>query len=237
LKPLMYNTGFKLIRNKIFMELTNKLNKLFEDWEYAIEDYKSKFVRDGIINEAEWLPTTPKILFITKEANQYGKQEAGDFRDDWRNKYSKYPFAYRIAEWSFGLINNFPAFNIIIDHPSLYHEMLQKVAFINIKKTGGIGTSDGKEIGMHFNQNQGFLNRQIEIIAPDIIFLCLSFNEYIRSGLFKGAVWKSSGYDINVASWNNIKLIDFYHPSARTAPAASYSLLQNVYRSKVFIDL
>lgn len=219
------------------MLLTDQLDQLFKEWEENIEDYKGKFVRDGIINEQVWLQTNPKILFITKEANQYGKPVAGDFRNDWRNEYSKYPFAYRIAEWSFGLINNFPVFNDIFGTPSLCHDMLQKIAFLNIKKTGGVGSSSGNEIGKHFNQNQKFLERQIELINPDIIVLCLSFNEFIRLNLFKDASWKSSGYDINVAKCKNTKLIDFYHPSSRNAPAASYSLLQNVFQSAAFKSL
>jgi hypothetical protein len=216
------------------MNTTEKLNELFTKWENSIDSYKGIFVRDGIINEQEWNITTPKILFITKEANQYGKPAAGDFRDDWQNNISKYPFAYRIAEWSFGIINNFPQFDNISKVPLLYHSILQRIAFLNIKKSGGIGTSSGFEIGRHLDQNLPFLYEEIEIIKPNIIILCLSFNPYIHLRLFKGCVWKSSGYEINVGKWNNCQLVDFYHPSCRNAPSASYSLLQNVFNSQVF---
>lgn len=214
-----------------------KLNQLFEEWEGNIEVYKGKFVRDGIINEEEWEKASPKILYITKEPNQSGNQAAGDFRDDWNNGYSKYGFAYRIAEWSYGLLNDFPPFKSIVSDNTLYVKQLKKVAFLNIKKSGGIGTSEGPEIGRHFDLNESFLQRQLDIINPEIIVLCLSFNGYISSKMFNSCRWKDSGYDINVGKWNNSKIIDFYHPSSRNAPAASYSLLQNIYRSEVFKNL
>lgn len=187
---------------------TEKLNQLFKKWEDNIDDYKGKFVSDGIINEDEWAKTNPKILFIAKEANQYGKQVVGDFRYDWRNNDSNYILAYRIAEWSYGMINNFPVFSDIFTTPPLYHETLQKISFLNIKKTGGIGESNGIIIGQHFDQNQNFLREQIDIINPDIIILCLSFNLYIREKMFTDVDWQSSGYDINVARWKNARLIE-----------------------------
>ena len=217
--------------------LTEKLNELFKQWEDQIEEYQGKFVRDGIIDEDEWIKTNPKVLFIAKEANQYGNQTTGDFRVDWKNNDSNYPFAYRIAEWSFGIINSFPVFNKIFPKSLYYHEILQKISFLNIKKTGGIGTSSGVVIGQHCDLNHKFLLREIELINPDIIILSLSFNTYISEMMFGDIEWQPSGYDINVARWNNSRLIDFYHPSSRNGPGASYSLLQNVVQSKVFKDL
>lgn len=217
--------------------LTEKLNQLFNQWEAEIEDCKGKFVRDGIINEDEWSRTNPKILFIAKEANQYGKQAAGDFRVDWKNNDSNYPFAYRIAEWAFGILNNFPLFNRIFPTSPYYHELLQKISFLNIKKTGGIGNSSGAIIGQHCDLNHKFLLKEIEIINPDIIILSLSFNLNIPMKIFGDIEWQLSGYDIKVARWKNSRLIDFYHPSSRNGPAASYSLLQNVVQSKAFKSL
>ena len=219
------------------MSLNQQLNSLFEQWEGSIEEYKGVFIRDGIINEPEWEKTNPKILFVAKEANQQGNVRAGDFREEWKVPGPKYPFADRITEWAFGIINDFPKFYDIFDAHYQYDIYLQKIAFINIKKMGGLGIANSLVLGQHFRSNVDFLSQQISIINPEIIILCLSFQELYRTSLFKGAYWKPTGYDINVARWNNIKLIDFYHPSARNGPAASYSLMQNVVRSDVFKEL
>jgi hypothetical protein len=216
---------------------TESLNKLFQTWEKSIVEYGGCFVKDGIINEEVWDKVNPKIMFMTKEPNQYGIQCAGDFRDDWKNHISDYPFAYRIAEWTFGILNGFPSFDQIFTSYKSYNSLLQKISFINLKKSGGVGKSQGSEIGKHFIQNQSYLMQQIEIIDPDIIILCLSFDVFIRTKLFDSAIWTSSGYDINIAKWKDIKLIDFYHPSSRNGPAASYSLLQNVVQSNAFQNL
>lgn len=217
--------------------ITENLNLLFKEWEDSVPDYKNVFVGDGIINETEWNKTFPKILFIAKEANQFGTQRFGDFREDWKGDEWQYPFAYRIAEWSFGIIKNFPLFNEIYrDYPQL-HEMLQKVSFLNIKKNGGASSCQPSDLEKHFDENQLFLNRELELINPNIIILGLSFNLYIRAKMFDDVDWKDSGYDIYVAKCSGRRIIDFYHPSSRNSPPASYSLLQNVFNSKVFKEL
>lgn len=190
--------------------LTEKLNQLFEEWQDEIADYKGRFIKDGIINEDEWLKTSTKILFIAKEANQYGKQTAGDFRADWKNNDSNYPFAFRIAEWSFGILNDFPVFDKIFPKSTYYHEFLQKISFLNIKKTGGVGNSNGGVIGQNVDRNQKFLLNEIQIISPDIIILCLSFDRTIPEKIFGQINWQSSGYDIKIARWKSLRLPDHH---------------------------
>ena len=90
---------------------TEQLNQLFDDWELAIPEYKEKFVRDGIINERLFQTAPKKILFIMKEPNN-PSQNPGDFREWWKDRI-EYTFSYRIAEWSYGLLNNFPKFDDI----------------------------------------------------------------------------------------------------------------------------
>lgn len=214
---------------------TQQLDTLFAEWENAIPSYKGKFVQDGIINEIEYEKTSPKILFIAKEPNN-PEQKPGDFRQWWQ-KEIYYTFSYRISEWAYGIINNFPPFDSIRENKENAHKALQQIALMNIKKTGGGGSCSGGVVIEHYNQNGYYLQKQIEIIAPEIIILCLSWNQVVRDGLFGKLVWVKSGYDINVAKWNNAKLIDFYHPSSRTGPAASYSLLQNIVNSSIFKGL
>ena len=93
------------------------------------------------------------------------------------------------------------------------------------------------ELVLFHYQNKGFLLKQINIINPDIIIWCQKHWVGMRNQLFEGAVWKDCGYIIPVGLWQNKKIIDFYHPSSRNAPAASYSLLQNVVQSKSFQKL
>lgn len=116
-----------------------QLDSLFDEWEQTVSEYKGKFVRDGIINEILYKDTSPKILFITKEPNN-PKQTRGNYREWWGDGV-KSPFSYRIAEWSYGILNDFPKYDEVWKENRI-HKSIQQIAFINIKKSGGAGNSD-----------------------------------------------------------------------------------------------
>ena len=213
---------------------THKLNLLFEKFAKDVPEYKSRFTKDGIINEQLYNETTPKILFIGKEPNN-PEGTIGDFREDW-NLGVSYTFARRIAEWSYGIINSFPEFDTIVTQPGSLEKSLKQIAFMNIKKSGGKGTSEYNTMMDHATRNVGLINEQIEIISPDIIITGTSWSE-LRNCIFPCVEWQPSGYGIEIGKIRNSKIIDFYHPSSRNAPAAAYSLLQNIIRSEKFKSL
>ena len=220
---------------------TEELNKLFQDWENKIPEYKGHFVKDGINDEDLYNATNPKILFITKEPNN-PNQETGDFRV-WWEKDLKYTFSIRIAEWAFGIIHNFPPYDYIKRSEKEKIDALQSIAFMNVKKNGGNGTAKHKEIIEHIKMNLVYIHKEINIIEPDIIILGLSTKE-IRSEAFpkQKSSWIESGYDIAINRYDYengkyAKMIDFYHPSARNGASASYSLMQNVVKSLPFCNL
>lgn len=216
---------------------TEQLNNLFVEWEDAVPEYKGKFIKDGILNETKYNSAKYKILFLMKEPNNR-EQMPGDFREWWEDSIS-HAFPKRIAEWSYGLLNNFPPFDEIMDKSKLAHHAIQHIALANIKKSGGGGTSEFEAIEKHLNLNQDFLHREIKIINPDIIILGTSWQN-LRNQIFpksKIKEWHKSGYDTAIGKQGSIKVIDFYHPSSRNAPAAAYSLLQNIVRSEIFKSL
>jgi hypothetical protein len=213
---------------------TELLNDLFDRWEKAIPEYQGKFVKDGIVDERKFSPTPTKVLFIAKEPNN-PKQEQGDFREWWREKIY-YTFSYRIAEWSYGLLNNFPQYDNIRATEGSAHKAIQCIAFMNIKKSGGLGNSEYDRMMEHLEKNFEFLHQQIDIISPDIIITGTSWKK-LRNGLFPEVKWINSGYGIAIGRHKNAKVIDFYHPSSRTAASASYSLLQNIINAYQFRQL
>jgi len=113
---------------------------------------------------------------------------------------------------------------------------MQSIAFMNIKKSGGGGRSVYNQMMEHLKINLDFLHKEIDIISPEIIVLGTSWPE-LRDGLFSDVNWVSSGYDVVIGRHQKSKIIDFYHPSSRNAPAASYSLLQNIVNANQFIQL
>lgn len=218
---------------------TQKLNALFDEWEHSIPEYKGMFVRDGIINEQQYESSSPKILFITKEPNNPDQKvgEVHDFRNWWNKGEIKYAFANRLAEWAYGIQHDFPEYDSILPDESSKQYSLQSIALMNLKKSGGGANADYNVIMTHLKRNYSFIHRQIEIISPDIIITAFSTWPDVTKYLFPDIKLLSSGYVIQVGRLNKIKIIDFYHPSSRTAAAASYCLLHNIFKSEKFKKL
>ena len=211
---------------------TEQLNELFKEWQRRVPE---NIVKDGIVDEQLYKNALTKVLYITKEPNN-PKQEAGDFREWWKEEI-KDAFSYRIAEWSYGILNDFPEYDEIWKNKDAPLQAIHQIAFMNIKKVGGKGVSKFQAIMDHAKKYYDLIHREIEIIAPNIIILGVSFWEEIRNNLFPKVEWENSGYDIDIAKFKQTKVIDFYHPSSRTAPAAAYSLLQNIVNSEKFRKL
>lgn len=212
---------------------TQKLNTLFDKWEHHVTEYKGKFVRDGIINEPLFDKAKKKVLFIGKEPNN-PNGTFGDFREEW-NEGVSYTFARRIAEWSFGILNDFPLFNDV-EKTGVLESCLTQIAFMNIKKSAGRGSADITTIMKHAKMNCEFINQQIDIIAPDIIITGTSVPQ-LRDCVFPNMEFKDCGYYIWIGKYRNMKIIDFYHPSSRNAPSAAYCLLKNVIQSEAYRNL
>lgn len=230
------------------MNQTEQLNELFTKWEQSKPEYKGFFIRDGIIDEDSWnAPGNRKILFIAKEANSMGEDhstwnpEDRDFRNWWKRPI-KYAFSYRVAEWAYGLMNDFPQFDNIYDNENwseFYSKTLRSIAFMDVKKTAGSGRADNGIILKHIHDDLSFIHEQIEIIKPQLIVSSLVDYDLVNAlfGTGEKIEMKKSGYLRCVFSWKGIRVIDFYHPSGQSSPAASYSLLQNIARSNAFQTL
>ena len=218
------------------MRKNDKLNNLFLRWKKRYPKDKS-FYKDGIVDETLYRKAPVKILIIAKEPNSKDSEGSMDFRVWWQESLD-YGFSFRIAEWAHGINNNFPLFQKLWakDDGSVIHQSIKEIAFMNVKKTGGGGRSKKLEINEHIQRDFEFIHDQIDIIKPDVIITGISWVS-TRSLLFPDVEWIECGYHIDIGKYKSSKVIDFYHPSARNAPSASYSLLQNVFRSRKFKNL
>lgn len=221
------------------MTKTEKLEHLFTEWEKHNPKYKGPYVKDGIINQEEWDKTTPKILFVTKEPNHRNNPQATDLRQEWNDGEHNYMFAWRIAEWTFGIYHSFKRpFSELYGEKDSYLKYLQKTAVLNIKKDAGGSTVTASTITTTFENDKDFICKQIDIISPDIIINCQSFNDHITDNLYESdSFWIKTEYGTYIKNWKGRKVIDFYHPSSRTPPPASYALLKDIFLSKPFQSL
>lgn len=222
------------------MTIGNELDALFRRWKKYNEN-SVDFFTDGVIEEADYQKNGIgfKLLFIGKEPNEtnHPNEYFRDFVKEWSSdvKPPEYGFAKRISEWAYGILNDFPPYQDAIDNISY----LKRIAFMNLKKSGGGGSTNAGVIEkiVSASEYRKLVMEEIEIINPDIVILGTSRREKIRSLFVDEPYWRESGYLIKVARWGNRRIIDFYHPSSRNVAPASYSLLQNVFHSKVFKSL
>lgn len=209
------------------MTKNQQLDLLFDEWENSNPLYKGKFVRDGILNEALFEKQKIKILFLCKEPNN-PRQSSEDFRVNFGGGSFSPSFSFSISEWAYGLLNNFPDYDYINNKKR--REALRCIAFMNLKKIGGKSVSFRKEIEQHIIEDRSYLQRQIEIINPDLIIGSVT---HYRSWqlLFEAHEYSKSGYGIKLLKWQHYPIIDFYHPSARGGRASYYALLKLVFES------
>ena len=135
--------------------------QIFENLKAQLkENGKETFITDGIICFDEYKKSFPKILWINKEVNSEDEDESWDLREalfnleengkvklGWEKTFD--PIIYII----FGIMNraNYDDIPFTRQDPSIIQN-LQKIAYINLKKTPGISVAKKNELtDFHFN--------------------------------------------------------------------------------------
>ena len=81
------------------------------------------------------------------------------------------------------------------------HDVLNKVAFMNLNKRGGLSGSKWKTISGYTQKYACFIKREIDMVEPDIIICCGSGLKHLLE-------------EIGVSS-PKYTIIEVYHPSYR----------------------
>ena len=191
-----------------------ELEKLFDEWRkrHISEDYsndkisKNNFIPDGIIDEASYMQSPKKILFIAKEAACLDKKkktaeenfEAAQNDGFWCRRVvlggeGGTRFSSGLALLANAILNeNF-------ETPEKDISALRYVAFMNINKRGGF-TECETDLDGYAKNYKDLIDREIRIISPDIIVCC---GMGVRDCLSEVDACKS------------LPVLEVYHPSAR----------------------
>jgi hypothetical protein len=197
-------------------------DELRDLWIAARPEYKG-FSDDGILIEEQWKTESPKIAFILKEPNDdfnniRGHQfdpKKGNSRCFWRN----------INIWSFVVKK---CFN---DEAVDYREAIAQkerpvghIAYVNLKKKQeNRSTSSWDDIESYVERDWCFLERQLALVNPDVLFCCGTF-KFISNRLKPVPV--KIGETVH-GSGNRI-VIDFFHPSCRKGYEQTFELLKKM---------
>ena len=197
-----------------------ELEKLFDEWRkrHISEDYsndkisknkisKNNFIPDGIIDEASYMQSPKKILFIAKEAACIDKTEKTTAEENFEAAQKDGFWCRRVVlegeggtRFSSGLALLANAIlNENFETPEKDISALRYVAFMNINKRGGF-TECETDLDAYVEKYKDLIDREIKIISPDIIVCCGSDVRDCLSG---------------VDSCKSLPVLEVYHPSAR----------------------
>ncbi|MEE0480264.1 MAG: hypothetical protein UDW72_08520 [Acutalibacteraceae bacterium] len=191
-----------------------ELEKLFEEWQERHESEncssenisKSNFIPDGIIDEASYMQSPKKILFIAKEAaclkkgNTIEKNfEIAQNDGFWCRRVVLGEEGGTRFSSGLALLAN-AILNENFETPEKDISALRYVAFMNINKRGGFTSCQTRRLAAYVKKYKDLIDREIRIISPDIIVCC---------GM--GVRGRLSGVD----SCKSLPVLEVYHPSAR----------------------
>lgn len=190
-----------------------ELEKLFEEWQERHESEncssenisKSNFIPDGIIDEASYMQSPKKILFIAKEAACL--KEENTIEKNFETAQNDGFWCRRVVlgeeggtRFSSGLALLANAIlNENFETPEKDISALRYVAFMNINKRGGF-TECETDLDAYVEKYEDLIDREIKIISPDIIVCC---GMGVRDCLSV------------VDSCKSLPVLEVYHPSAR----------------------
>lgn len=172
-------------------------------------------VSDGVVDEKSFLSARYRIVYVLKEVNGGKNWNLRDFvyhggrAQTWDN----------VARWTQAILSwetDFSWEEMRQNREERRKRELKKIAAVNLKKTSGGYTSDGREIYEAARLNSELLKKQLNIYHADFIILCGTESPFMAScyrdrkitcKMTKRGIW----YFID----NGTVVISFSHPEAR----------------------
>lgn len=163
--------------NKI--DLIKQIDDIDGQIEKIVYDGRSA-IKDGIVNLDNYLSSELKIMWILREVNSSDDEGNWDMRDVLMELQDDSTKSGILKGWSktFNPIiyTTYGIFNKILwgDIPDVSDDnsivkSLQNIAYINLKKVSGLGTSKPKEITSFFREHSQIIIKQILTYNPDVI--------------------------------------------------------------------
>lgn len=203
--------------------LLQKQSEITEQIKKISEERDEHFVIDGIINPEKYLKAKYRILWLLKEpvgGSSWSYLEEFNNKTDWFRKYSlANPTLRRIIYTSYAILKGNQWSDIPYANEEEGLDIIQEIAFINIKKSPGDSISEYNTIQEHYYKNKELLKQQIDLCNADIIIFGNTL-QYFDKDLFNGLTQAEK----QQTNWGNVffdtgkKLyIHTWHPAVRGA--------------------
>lgn len=233
------------------MSLFTEEDKVFEEWRKVLGELP--LVTDGIVYENDWTKSSPKILFVLKEANQKDPHSAvlsrewlydGAGSNTWGN----------IAMWTHAIrhYKENLKWSDKINLRSLekarrrYH--LQTIAAMNLKKTPGGASTNKVELREFVKKYNGLLRNQVDLYWSQVdIIVCCGVEVFslfrslikdipLQKHTFRSADKNETKTIFYYQTDDGKLIIDFYHPQAHMSKEFMYNSIRDIvaffYHSK-----
>ena len=189
-------------------------------------------IHDGIVDFAKYNIASPKILWILKEANSSDsdwtmrdalkdlKNTSGKgLKTGWANTFTSIIYTtngiFTGEDWD--SMGNFYEDESII-------KVLQRVAYINVKKVPGGSQADWNLIKEYYSENKNALHQQIQLINPEIIIFGGTYNFFDDDffELFGELESDVENNSLHIYQNQDYLLLNAYHPNNRVIKHSTY---------------
>jgi len=160
-------------------------------------------VDDGAVDMEHYLSQDIRILWVLRETN------GSNFNF---KKFLENPKVYKKWKRTVGLVVK--TSNSIFEgldglkgnkYPKDVTKTMKKIAWINVKKTGGKANSNYNQLKVHADQNASLIESQIKELAPNILILAGT----------KGLVSDRVKNEISTLAGNETIVVNAYHTNQR----------------------
>ena len=220
--------------------------------------FLNRLYRDGVPTPEAYLAQPIRVLFVFREPNMSGRPYALDMRDEVRDEHfrpigrdgvRKERSAKSWWNWKAGMfahavaaaIDDEPAGNAFnrFGQGGWNHAVVNRYAYIQIKKVGGGGTSRSDEVCVHAETYAATLKQQIELYRPHLVLGCgagknsparLMARNVLLGGREKttsktGAMWWEFP-----ANSHPLAMVQLWHPAKRGSRSELYDDVWNSVR-------
>lgn len=192
-------------------EYNEKINELFTEWkaeqksekEYKVSNVDiGSFTFDGAISPEDYFSAKDRILFVSKESDEGGKnknyyinQNTDKFwlKNVYLQKERTTKFSSGISMLANALISN------DFKTPNKSHDVLKYISFINLNKRGGYSSCDWKVLKKYVETYRRRISYEIKLLNPTLI-VC-------------AGKWLKWYLEEVVELKGKYKIIEVYHPS------------------------
>ncbi|WP_328190265.1 hypothetical protein [Marinobacter sp. OP 3.4] len=204
------------------------LDELMDAWEEEFPEGRH-FNHDGVISKDNWDSSRKKVLFVLKETNKANQNVVAAINRAievkksgwWRGKVLR-----RVGRWAYGLQNYDGVVPSLKDAKLNERSAVKSIAYINIRKTAGKARTNRKTFDAHASEYAYFVRRQVELIKPDIVVLCGTYNQ-VKRYVFPEIKKVSERVHLN----EGVVFINAFHPAARRKSSMLYHQVLDSYHA------